>query len=525
MAEIAVLSEQDVKAETLKDEGNTAYQQAEYRVAVSKYSAAIDLANVSQHILYGNRSMAYLKLGEHEEALKDAEKAIELDPSWVKGHFRKISCLVATESWDAVASACKKALKLDPKNRPILKVYKQAREKLPKEAAVLKSKKVPISPSVTSAETTESTRLFNRIKRMANEDHVAGGMIEKTFIALMDPAEFKRRIYPGLDLPEGSPAPKTLKELLNDPIYQHPLQNIMPTVIAKANRIIDNVKRKGAAQGEVMDQQTEDVLRPQVLMEAFAREITGVVNRTAAMVSKQFALLGARIADPNDDRAQWDLLPEPTMKAWDTEGQGFAVADAFMGDGFSSLVLDDLKRLRASDRLQPTVVEDVHARSSTKGRVSGQPLCTLIAWLEPGESLEEQYPALSELFSSLHALPFELNAKSASNRYLTDPSEEAVLVTFVPTGASMKPRWDGQSGNIQSGVVVSATYCPQTHPAAQIDLTLPTARQVSIELKGDRLLLHDSLTVKHGMNALPAADGDGVFLVSAFYRSKAPAKV
>jgi len=42
------------------------------------------------HILYSNRSAAYVKLGQHEKALADALKAKELDSSWPKVCFSPV---------------------------------------------------------------------------------------------------------------------------------------------------------------------------------------------------------------------------------------------------------------------------------------------------------------------------------------------------------------------------------------------------------------------------------------------------
>lgn len=43
---------------------------------------------------YGNRSYCYKCLKQYREALADAERAIELDPDWPKGHFRQGSALM-----------------------------------------------------------------------------------------------------------------------------------------------------------------------------------------------------------------------------------------------------------------------------------------------------------------------------------------------------------------------------------------------------------------------------------------------
>ena len=42
----------------------------------------------------------------------------------------------------------------------------------------------------------------------------------------------------------------------------------MPKVLEKAETVLTNVKKKGAAVGDIMDLETENMLRPQILMEA-----------------------------------------------------------------------------------------------------------------------------------------------------------------------------------------------------------------------------------------------------------------
>ena len=38
----------------------------------------------TDHLLFSNRSFAYLVLGRHQEALQDAETVIHLKPDWPK---------------------------------------------------------------------------------------------------------------------------------------------------------------------------------------------------------------------------------------------------------------------------------------------------------------------------------------------------------------------------------------------------------------------------------------------------------
>ncbi|POI21757.1 hypothetical protein CIB84_014497 [Bambusicola thoracicus] len=68
--------------------GNQAAMQGRYKEAVQAFTEAIKL-NPREHRLFGNRSYCYEKLQQYQEALRDAEMALELQPNWPKGFFRK----------------------------------------------------------------------------------------------------------------------------------------------------------------------------------------------------------------------------------------------------------------------------------------------------------------------------------------------------------------------------------------------------------------------------------------------------
>ncbi len=76
----------------LKEQGNVALASENYSEAIDIYTKAIQLDD-KNHVLYSNRSAAYVKAGKYEEALEDANKTIELNPTWAKGYSRKGTAL------------------------------------------------------------------------------------------------------------------------------------------------------------------------------------------------------------------------------------------------------------------------------------------------------------------------------------------------------------------------------------------------------------------------------------------------
>ena len=75
------------EAEKLKSKGNTLMSSKQYDSAIEAYSQAIKLDGTNA-VFYSNRAAAYSSKGEHESAVADAEKAIELDPSFTKAYHR-----------------------------------------------------------------------------------------------------------------------------------------------------------------------------------------------------------------------------------------------------------------------------------------------------------------------------------------------------------------------------------------------------------------------------------------------------
>ncbi|KAL7042523.1 hypothetical protein ACKWTF_001175 [Chironomus riparius] len=113
----------------LKEKGNAALTAGRNDEAIEAYSEAIQLDG-SNHVLYSNRSAAYLKAGKLELSLKDAEKTIELNASWPKGYSRKGAVLFAMQKYDESFTAYNKGLEHEPTNQALLQGQQQVKEAL-----------------------------------------------------------------------------------------------------------------------------------------------------------------------------------------------------------------------------------------------------------------------------------------------------------------------------------------------------------------------------------------------------------
>ncbi|GAA5940908.1 hypothetical protein JCM3775_006845 [Rhodotorula graminis] len=100
------------KADVAREEGNTAFRQGDFASAVTHYAESIK-RNPDDPRGFTNRAAAYTKLMALPEALKDAEKAIEMDPTFVKGYIRKSHVLFAMKEFDKALAAVELAAEKD----------------------------------------------------------------------------------------------------------------------------------------------------------------------------------------------------------------------------------------------------------------------------------------------------------------------------------------------------------------------------------------------------------------------------
>lgn len=105
-----------MSSEEFKQKGNTAFQAKQFEEAVAAFTKAIELSPEPNHVLFSNRSAAYVSMGKFFEGLQDAEECTSINPSWAKGFNRVGAAQLGLGDYDEASKAYQKALDLDPAN-------------------------------------------------------------------------------------------------------------------------------------------------------------------------------------------------------------------------------------------------------------------------------------------------------------------------------------------------------------------------------------------------------------------------
>jgi hypothetical protein len=88
-----------------------------------------------------------------------------------------------------------------------------------------------------------------------------------TFKQLCNKSMFAEVLFPGTSADVLAGLPKDLKEILE----WSDLELDLTKIAKNAAEVLENIKKKGKTQGDVMDETTENVLLPQIGQEALAK--------------------------------------------------------------------------------------------------------------------------------------------------------------------------------------------------------------------------------------------------------------
>ncbi|KAJ8526810.1 hypothetical protein K7X08_029287 [Anisodus acutangulus] len=118
-------------ADEEREKGNQFFKEMKYPDAVKHYTESIK-RNPKDPRAYSNRAACYTKLAALPEGLKDAEKCIELDPTFVKGYTRKGAVQFLMKEYEKALKTYQDGLKLDAHNQELLDGVKRCVEQINK---------------------------------------------------------------------------------------------------------------------------------------------------------------------------------------------------------------------------------------------------------------------------------------------------------------------------------------------------------------------------------------------------------
>ncbi|KAL8539719.1 hypothetical protein ACS0TY_001360 [Phlomoides rotata] len=118
-------------ADEEREKGNQFFKEQKYPEAIKQYTEALR-RNPNDPKAYSNRAACYTKLGAMPEGLKDAEKCIELDPTFSKGYTRKGAVQFFMKEYEKALETYQEGLKHDPKNQELLDGIRRCVEQINK---------------------------------------------------------------------------------------------------------------------------------------------------------------------------------------------------------------------------------------------------------------------------------------------------------------------------------------------------------------------------------------------------------
>lgn len=123
------------KLDRMKEEGNAEYKSGRWDSAISKYTAALEIDPSNKGInskILQNRALCRIKLKQYEDAISDCDRAISMDPNYLKARKTKANALGQAERWEDAVREWKSIQEIEPEDRGIAKEIRRAELELKK---------------------------------------------------------------------------------------------------------------------------------------------------------------------------------------------------------------------------------------------------------------------------------------------------------------------------------------------------------------------------------------------------------
>jgi len=146
--------------EELKSRGRELVRVGNFKEGVRLYSKAIEVltssaSSVSEEkaIVFGNRSMCYLNMGEVGLSLEDANKSLEFNSNYVKAYYRKAMAQSRMKDFIGAKATLSKGLLLKSDDKELQQQLTIVQQQLTSSSSSTTSSK-PLKPSTTTTTTT-----------------------------------------------------------------------------------------------------------------------------------------------------------------------------------------------------------------------------------------------------------------------------------------------------------------------------------------------------------------------------------
>ena len=118
----------DDQVDELRQKANTLYAQGRHKEAKGVYSDAIKLRPLAA--LFTNRAACYMKEKKWREAIDDCDRALLINPEWIRAYERKSSVLLELHLHRQALEVIVLGLVYDPKSRALLEQSGIAKQKI-----------------------------------------------------------------------------------------------------------------------------------------------------------------------------------------------------------------------------------------------------------------------------------------------------------------------------------------------------------------------------------------------------------